>query len=647
MKDLFFKDNIQFGIWKFLDDVDGDILPQFACAQPIFDGVRVSDGWDIIEDVGVCEINIAPIGCAGALSYLPISGQDTELSILVLVDDNVVGRVDGGLLIEEINTILAPFGLVWDDQGIVSNASQYVRLGLVAGIFDDADEALEYINFWTLPSLDNPTIGVKQLLPPNFDTPVLVEPQIYNEDTNTPAYVEVFACFAPNGGGVISCEGATNTIHFPSIAGLWDFYLDDFNEVLLTGGAWDLISYFNNEMADKLTGDFDGFLWIENIDNQPHRFKFVPLNNPEHPNSYAPPDDNPTFMEHENGDLTFCLERLETYGDLWFYEFPYSYPLDFGYGANWSQPTRLNYLNARELVVETVSENLVNVNATYIGRMPFLAYTGDLHAPDAQVGTDVIQLVKPQFGGIVLNGELYQRLKTGSHTPVMRITNHYGETFVLDGTSYVGINLPQANGGWVLDLQLMDQETAEYLLEPLVSATLVEVFDNAGVTVKKTFTVNITETFDFNIFEHEIPLDTGVDFTLTNIVGDLPEVIPAYCLINPVDHEKALNGFWTAVSAFDSIHAPGQNHMTFPLLYNEGTATHVSPVTLTRISQTQFRVAWTDSYSPENAAFGQSSAYQLQVVFPGIQCQFMCTYPHGIGVAGNCQQFILYIPEKV
>lgn len=115
-------------------------------------------------------------------------------------------------------------------------------------------------------------------------------------------------CFCLSFSNVpISCEGATNSIHFPGIAGYWDFYLDDFNNPLLTGAANDLTYYFNTEMADKLTGDFDGFFWLENLDNQPYRFKFVPVHHDEYPNSYTPPTDNPTFTEHEDGSLTFCL----------------------------------------------------------------------------------------------------------------------------------------------------------------------------------------------------------------------------------------------------------------------------------------------------------------------------------------------------
>lgn len=303
MKDLFFKDNIQFGIWKFLDEVDGDILPQFACAQPIFDGVRVSDGKGIIGDVGVCEINIAPIGCAGALSYLKVLGQDIELSILILVDDNVVGRVDGGLQVEEINAILAPFGLVWGDQGIVSNRNQYVRLRLIAGFFDETGSVLEYINFWRLPSLDNPTVGVKEISP-NLDLPVLVEPQVYDEDAHGPSYTEVLVCFSPNNsGGVISCDGAIDNIGF-FITGNWKIYIDDETEPYV-GYISDALSQLFSSYSGKITGDWDGAMFMQNIDNVPHRFRFVPESN----TNYVPDDieGNPTFMEHDDGSLTFCL----------------------------------------------------------------------------------------------------------------------------------------------------------------------------------------------------------------------------------------------------------------------------------------------------------------------------------------------------
>lgn len=123
----------------------------------------------------------------------------------------------------------------------------------------------------------------------------------WDENTN------LITCYLVPASPQISCDGATDSIHFPGIAGYWDFYLDDFNNVLITGGANDLTFHLNTEMSDKFAGDFDGFFWIENLDTQPHRFKLIPIHHDEYPNSYTPPTDNPTFLEHEDGCLTFCL----------------------------------------------------------------------------------------------------------------------------------------------------------------------------------------------------------------------------------------------------------------------------------------------------------------------------------------------------
>lgn len=75
--------------------------------------------------------------------------------------------------------------------------------------------------------------------------------------------------------------------------------------------ANDLTYYLNTEMSDKLSGDFDGYFWIENLDSQPHRFKMVPLNDSEVPNHYSAQDTNPTLIEHQDGSLTFCLAPKE------------------------------------------------------------------------------------------------------------------------------------------------------------------------------------------------------------------------------------------------------------------------------------------------------------------------------------------------
>jgi len=66
VKELKFKDTIQFGVWKFLVNVDDVIKPHFACAQPIPIGVRIGEDHQTITEVGVCSVNPPDISCVGA-----------------------------------------------------------------------------------------------------------------------------------------------------------------------------------------------------------------------------------------------------------------------------------------------------------------------------------------------------------------------------------------------------------------------------------------------------------------------------------------------------------------------------------------------------------------------------------------------------
>lgn len=116
-------------------------------------------------------------------------------------------------------------------------------------------------------------------------------------------------CFCLSFSNVpISCEGATNNIHFPGIEGYWNFYLDDILlEDMVRSDVTGLLNTLGFMYPGKFNGDTDGYFWMQNTDEHPHRFKFVPLHDVEPPNSYTPPTDNPTFTEHEDGSLTFCL----------------------------------------------------------------------------------------------------------------------------------------------------------------------------------------------------------------------------------------------------------------------------------------------------------------------------------------------------
>ena len=109
-------------------------------------------------------------------------------------------------------------------------------------------------------------------------------------------------CLAPLSN--ISCEGATDFIYFPSFGGDWNIELDG---VLHTTDGSRVAPYIRANLSSILHAGGDGGTGIGNLDSVNHRIKLIPLNNPSYPNEYSTPVDNPTFTEHEDGSLTFCL----------------------------------------------------------------------------------------------------------------------------------------------------------------------------------------------------------------------------------------------------------------------------------------------------------------------------------------------------
>ncbi|MDH0032922.1 hypothetical protein N5D06_12005 [Acinetobacter sp. GD03873] len=268
--------------------------------------------------IGGIENGNVPIGCAGAISHLPLSGQGAELTLLFIVNDQIAGRIDGGLNILAINEILSPYGLCFiDNVGIVNLSNQFVRLRVIAGSFDEnTNEVLGYYNFWTLPTLANPTVSVGKILP-DYDQPISVEAQVYDEDSHTPLYAEVSACLAPS-NSAISCDGATDnvgfTISFPltdnlslisydpfGYVGVNDFKIDGVN--VPTNSlpfSWDFVLLYNGS---------------ENISEQANgaRVKLINDIGPNKRIEFARPqglyfdwDSNPTLQWDENTNLVTC-----------------------------------------------------------------------------------------------------------------------------------------------------------------------------------------------------------------------------------------------------------------------------------------------------------------------------------------------------
>lgn len=106
----------------------------------------------------------------------------------------------------------------------------------------------------------------------------------------------------------ISCEGATPLIHFPPLfVGQWDLYVD---AVLVAedADAGDLYTALNAEFGSILFVDQDGYFRIENLSDQPLRFKLVPKVGASH----EPPEDStPAYTENEDGSIEFCLAEAE------------------------------------------------------------------------------------------------------------------------------------------------------------------------------------------------------------------------------------------------------------------------------------------------------------------------------------------------
>ncbi|MEG2431477.1 MAG: hypothetical protein RSB25_07465 [Acinetobacter sp.] len=91
---------------------------------------------------------------------------------------------------------------------------------------------------------------------------------------------------------------------FSQIAGVWSIYVDDMETPVATGNIGAALSQVLTTYSGKLIGDYDGVMFIQNIDNIPHRIKLVP----ESATSFtANVEDNSTFLVHEDGSLTFCL----------------------------------------------------------------------------------------------------------------------------------------------------------------------------------------------------------------------------------------------------------------------------------------------------------------------------------------------------
>lgn len=126
-------------------------------------------------------------------------------------------------------------------------------------------------------------------------------------DTGVPSIQVLRVGGIDNGNLHISCDGATDDIRFDDFQGLWDIQLDDV--VYRTEGSL-VAPYIRSNFSHILAATDSGWMKLANIDSVPHRIRLFPLNVSGQPNSFTAPTNNPTFMEHEDGSLSFCLVPL-------------------------------------------------------------------------------------------------------------------------------------------------------------------------------------------------------------------------------------------------------------------------------------------------------------------------------------------------
>jgi len=105
----------------------------------------------------------------------------------------------------------------------------------------------------------------------------------------------------------ISCDGATNSMSFSQIAGVWSIYVDDFETPVATGNIVAALSQVISEFDGKLTGDYDGVMYIQSTDTSNHRIKLEPISGTSFT---ANTEDNPTFgisIDLDGPDVNFSV----------------------------------------------------------------------------------------------------------------------------------------------------------------------------------------------------------------------------------------------------------------------------------------------------------------------------------------------------
>lgn len=178
MKDLKFGDTIQFGVWKFLETVNGVIKPQFACAQPISIGVRIGENHHTITEVGICGVNPPGISCVGASNSIDIHDCILINQVGAIYPDKEQWIVDGKyyenppnfLNIEQIAPpiTLPPVGYEWSTSiRMKNNSDSNVR---IQRIFTPSNQNIIKSSFLGNTTVDESVLGRQAFcLSPNSD----------------------------------------------------------------------------------------------------------------------------------------------------------------------------------------------------------------------------------------------------------------------------------------------------------------------------------------------------------------------------------------------------------------------------------------------------------------------------------------------
>lgn len=107
-------------------------------------------------------------------------------------------------------------------------------------------------------------------------------------------------CLSAKFSPVISCDGASNQQYFKSIGGFWDMELNG----TFHKSSTDLLqNYIAKNLGDILSVGYDGFMYLGNISESNQRIRLIPVKD----TIYFEPSENDTFIEQEDGSLTFCL----------------------------------------------------------------------------------------------------------------------------------------------------------------------------------------------------------------------------------------------------------------------------------------------------------------------------------------------------